>query len=170
MFRTNDTFDAVRNLINSFPSDLFKEFDFQTGKQCTYPAINVMEKDGEQIVFAQLPGLKKEQLNIEIEKNLLKLSSKTNSETKTEKSEPVEESQSTEQEAQPETAVDQETRKEAENKKVIFSERRQTDFERTVMVPYRIDAENVTAELKNGILTVKLPRTEADKPRKIEIV
>lgn len=147
MFRTANTFDTIRNLMNSFPAELFAEFELQTTKCSTSPAINVMEKDGEQIIAAQLPGLKKEELTIEIEKNQLKISAKTAAKKEEQEKEAGEE----------------------KKEKMIYSERKPIDFERTIVVPYRIDAANVSAELKNGILTVRLPRIEADKPRKVEI-
>lgn len=43
------------------------------------------------------------------------------------------------------------------------------DFSRTVELPFRVDADRVDARFKNGILNVKLPKAEADKPRKISV-
>lgn len=43
------------------------------------------------------------------------------------------------------------------------------DFERTIELPFRVDADRVEAKFKNGILNVKLPKAEADKPRKISV-
>jgi len=37
------------------------------------------------------------------------------------------------------------------------------------MLPYRVDQNNITAGMKDGILTVKLVRAEETKPKKIEI-
>ncbi|HMV43235.1 MAG TPA: Hsp20/alpha crystallin family protein [Leptospiraceae bacterium] len=45
----------------------------------------------------------------------------------------------------------------------------QRDFERTIELPFRVDAEKVDAKFKNGILNVKLPKAEADKPKKISV-
>lgn len=43
------------------------------------------------------------------------------------------------------------------------------DFERTFKVGDQIDAAKVSAELKNGVLTIVLPKAEAIKPRRIEV-
>lgn len=42
-------------------------------------------------------------------------------------------------------------------------------FQRIVRLPVEIDANGVEANLKNGVLTIKLPKSPAAKPRKIEV-
>jgi HSP20 family protein len=42
-------------------------------------------------------------------------------------------------------------------------------FERTLTLPYAVDATAVEARFENGVLKVRLPKHEAAKPRKIEI-
>lgn len=43
------------------------------------------------------------------------------------------------------------------------------DFDRTIELPFRVDSNKVDAKFKNGILSVKLPKAEADKPKKISV-
>ena len=43
------------------------------------------------------------------------------------------------------------------------------EFQRTFSVPQSIDAEKIDAELKDGVLRLHLPKSEAAKPRQIEI-
>ncbi len=50
------------------------------------------------------------------------------------------------------------------------SERLNGAFSRTVTLPFQVDAKNVSAEGKNGILTVKVARAAADKPEKIKVI
>jgi HSP20 family protein len=48
-------------------------------------------------------------------------------------------------------------------------ERSYGTFTRSFTVPSTVDPEKVAAEFKNGVLTVKLPKKEAAKPRQVKI-
>ena len=49
-------------------------------------------------------------------------------------------------------------------------ERTQGRFSRTVTLPWEIDADRVEATLRDGVLTVKLPKCESCKPRKVKVL
>ena len=49
-------------------------------------------------------------------------------------------------------------------------ERPAGSFTRLLSLPYAIDAQRVEADLQNGVLTLRLPKIEAAKPRKINVV
>ncbi|MCU0959845.1 MAG: Hsp20/alpha crystallin family protein [Pirellulaceae bacterium] len=55
------------------------------------------------------------------------------------------------------------------NVEALYSEYGIGDFHRTFTVGESIDTEQIAAELKNGVLTVRLPKSEAVKPRRIEV-
>lgn len=63
------------------------------------------------------------------------------------------------------------TRKEetGENQRHLRRERPEGEFNRTIELPFKIDAGRVEAKLANGVLRIELPRAENDKPRKIAI-
>jgi HSP20 family protein len=48
-------------------------------------------------------------------------------------------------------------------------ERRAFNYERTFALPRDVDADKVTASLKDGVLTVTVAKAEAAKPRRIEV-
>ena len=48
-------------------------------------------------------------------------------------------------------------------------ERTSGDFDRTLSIPVRIDADSIKAEYRDGVLALHLPRSEQDKPRTVKI-
>jgi len=62
-------------------------------------------------------------------------------------------------------------RKAAENTEVNYHlrERKTGKFERNFLLDEKVDADKITAEVKNGILLVKVPKSPETKPVKIEI-
>src|SRR5215467_4625371 len=55
------------------------------------------------------------------------------------------------------------------NASVHRRERVAGSFDRTITLPVQLDADRVTAEYRNGVLILSLPRAESDKPRAIKI-
>ncbi len=62
-------------------------------------------------------------------------------------------------------------RKESEQEGVThhLHERKAGEFHRTLQLPVEIDAEKVEASLRDGVLTIKLPKSQAVLPRKITV-
>jgi HSP20 family protein len=103
------------------------------------PALDVHEEKDQIVVVAELPGMKKEDIEISLHNGLLSISG----ERKEEKA--VGEGQSRRQER-------------------FFGR-----FSRTITLPALIDAAKVTATYKDGLLTVNLPKTEEAKPKQIAV-
>ena len=51
----------------------------------------------------------------------------------------------------------------------VEREYRLVDYQRTFQLPNVINRDNVSAELRNGVLTLHLPKVDAVKPRRIEV-
>lgn len=113
---------------------------WQRQRTATYPAINMYtNKDEGVLVTAELPGINPDDLNISVTGDALTLSG------------------SRQPEEMPES--DQYHRR----------ERGFGEFNRTVQLPYSINKEKVEANMQNGVLSITLPRAEAEKPRQISI-
>ncbi|PKO06177.1 MAG: heat-shock protein Hsp20 [Chloroflexi bacterium HGW-Chloroflexi-3] len=56
-----------------------------------------------------------------------------------------------------------------EDDRYLLRERPSGMFQRSIELPDDVDADKVEAELKNGVLTLRLPKSELAKPRKIKI-
>ena len=56
-----------------------------------------------------------------------------------------------------------------EGRELIFGEYGVGDYYREFRVSESVDAEKIVAELKNGVLTLHLPKAEAVKPKRIEV-
>lgn len=96
--------------------------------------------DGEQLVLkAELPGMKKEDINISLEGDVLSLSGERKEEGGYDKAE------------------------------THRSERFLGRFQRTLTLPYAINNAKVQASYKDGILTVTLPKAEEAKAKQIEV-
>ncbi|MFW5857584.1 MAG: Hsp20/alpha crystallin family protein [Planctomycetota bacterium] len=104
-----------------------------------YPAINVYTGQDDLVVTAEIPGVDPESLDVNVVEETLTIRG-----------------------ARPALETD-------EGAEVHRRERGRGEFVRTLTLPYRVEAEKVDATCRQGILTVTLPRAEADKPRKIQV-
>ena len=104
-----------------------------------FPPINVSEDDDNVYLTAELPGISPDQIDITVEEESVTIKG--------------------ERKAEPESSEVSYHRK----------EREEGEFSRTITLPTRIQADKVTAEAKDGILSLVLPKAEEVKPKKIEI-
>jgi HSP20 family protein len=103
------------------------------------PALDVHEDNDNFTVTVELPGMKKEDIDVSLHDGSLSISGERKSETK------------------------------REDVEVYRAERFFGRFQRTVTLPAAVAADKVKAQYKNGILTVTLPKTEAAKPKQIDV-
>jgi HSP20 family protein len=114
---------------------------YETSFGISAPAVDVVEKDKEYQVTAELPGLEEKDVEVSVADDMLTI-----------KGEKKEE-------------------KEEKAKNYYLSERRYGAFQRSFQLPSGVDAEKIEASFRKGVLTVTLPKTpEAQKKeKKIEI-
>ena len=108
-------------------------------KAPSFPAINVWAAEDSAKITAEIPGVRKDDLEINVTGDTLTLSGNRS------------------QDDLPEGA------------RYHRQERRFGEFNRNIQLPYTVDVNKVKAFFKNGVLTVELPRVESEKPKKITV-
>lgn len=110
------------------------------------PKVDVKETKDNYILDMELPGRSEKDVNIELDHNTLTISSKI---------EEVKETKDSKDSKAPE--------------KWLIKERRYSSFRRSFTIPEDVNAEEVKANFKNGILSVLMPRKALPTPKKIMI-
>lgn len=131
--RLTDLRDEIDRL---FEAPLARTSEFLTAWT---PAFDVYEEKDNFVVKAELPGVKKEDINVSLQDGSLIISGERKSETKSEEAE------------------------------IYRAERFFGKFQRAVSLPTTVAANKVKADYKDGVLTVTLPKAEEAKPKQIEV-
>lgn len=105
-----------------------------------YPRVDIVEEKDTYKITADMPGLDKEDIAVEIKNGVLSLSGEKKEE-KTEK----------------------------DKNRYYHYERRYGSFRREFALPDHVDADHVEAKYANGVLELTLRKTEAAKPKQIEV-
>ena len=118
-----------------FP-DITKSVGVKPYAGSAYPKVNVYEYDDKVGIVAEIPGLNKKQLNVEVEDGILTISG------------------------------DKHSTFEDEGAKVLRRELKQSSFKRSFELGEQLDGENIDANFKDGVLSVSIPKVEPEKPKK----
>ncbi|HWD94463.1 MAG TPA: Hsp20/alpha crystallin family protein [Verrucomicrobiae bacterium] len=103
------------------------------------PALDVFEDKDSFVLQAELPGMKKEDIDVSLHDGTLSISGERKNEIKSEGAE------------------------------VYRAERFFGRFQRTVKLPAAVAADKIKAQYQNGVLTVTLPKSEEAKPKQIDV-
>lgn len=117
---------------------LFKESE-SWSSECFVPAVDIREKDDRYILEAELPGMKKEDIKVEVKDGVLTISG--------------------------ERKYEHEEKKEDYTR----IERCYGTFHRAFTLPEHVLDSQIEATYKDGILTVTLPKGEKAKPKQIDV-
>ena len=139
--RERDPFALAREL---FGWDPMLRYDWPARTQGTQaatftPTFNVVERNDAYYLSADVPGVRDEDLDVTVQDNYLVVSGSRNAEE----------------------------RKEGDNYYVY--ERRYGNFSRAFQLPDNADPNAVDADMKNGVLEVRIAKRESAKPRKVPL-
>ena len=118
-----------------FP-DVVKSVGVKPYQGSAYPKVNVYEYDDKVGIVAEIPGLDKKQLNVEVEDGILTVSG------------------------------DKHGVWEEEGAKVIRRELKASSFKRSFELGELLDGDNINANFKDGVLSIEIPKTVPEKPKK----
>lgn len=120
--------------------DLMKDQLFE-GPEKIAPAVDIAEEKERYVVKADFPGLKQEDIRVEVNGNTLTISA----ERKHEKEE------------------------KDDKKHYHYYERTYGSFERSFTLPSDVDSDKIKAKVEHGVLTVDIPKTESKKAKEIKV-
>ena len=140
-WRIRSPFEELERMRNRMDRliDGFSRGSFETSSAGVFPLVNLTEDKENYYLYAELPGVTTDALDIEATANNLSIAG--------ERRIPLEDG----------------------GAKYHRKEREAGHFSRIVQMPFDIDPETVDASLANGILSVVVPKAEAEKPKKIAI-
>lgn len=136
------TFFNVPSRFDTFFNDFFYPTRSDAAEERLWgwnPVVDVYENDDAIVVKAELPGMSKDQITVDVEGRILTLKGERKSEN--------------------ETNEDNYYRR----------ERSYGRFERSFSLPAEVDPEAIKAEYKDGVLKVEVPKPEARKPKQITV-
>lgn len=128
----------------------FPPFGF---KKAFSPNVDVKEEEANYTLQMDLPGKTDKDVKIELDRNVLTISSE--SETASEQSADGEKGGAEE--------------KDAGKERWLIRERTRARFSRSFTVPDDVDSDSLSANVKNGVLTVIMPRHAQPSPRRIAV-
>ena len=133
-------FVTLQDRMNRLFGDVYQRDEDVSAPGNWLPAVDIFETDNHDLVLkAELPDMTREDIEVTVEHNTLTLKG---------------------------TKKFSNEVKEDQYRRI---ERRYGSFSRSFTLPNTVDAGKVTAEYKNGVLTVKLPFREEAKPRTISV-
>jgi len=138
-----EPFREMRSLwdqVDRLFSDFFGRFPLERRVQeVGYPSVDVEETKDNVIITAELPGMKKKEINITVGENALTISGEKKRE------------------------------KEEKGRTFYRAERSYGKFERTIPLPCEVEPNKANARFENGVLTINLPKSEKAKPKEISV-
>ena len=130
-------FDKVfdKMLETNFP-EVIDQVGVTPYSNSAYPKVNVYEYDDKVGIVAEIPGLSKKQIKVDVEDNILTISGDKHSVWDDAKA------------------------------KVLRRELKQSSFKRSFTLGELLDGDDISANFKDGVLSIEIPKSVPEKPKK----
>lgn len=134
-------FDSMFDTIigKAFPS-FEKEFGVEFFGNNSYPKVDVIDNPKSIEFEAEIPGLSKDEVSVEVEKGVLSISGNKRQD------------------------------KSNEGLNYIRKELKRSSFKRSFQLSNCLDSEKIKAKFENGLLLISIPKVKPEKPQKIKIL
>jgi len=137
----SDPFEVVQREFDSLLGGYLRGRDGNGGQQLAPYSVDVREDADHLYVEAELPGFKKDEIDITLQNQTLTISAERKVEQK----------------------------QDGKRGDLLLHERRYTRFLRSFTLPPTVSEQQVDAKLQDGVLTIMLNKREETKPRKIQV-
>ena len=140
VLRTTNPFEGLLKLQQALATMATRDswFTDSISSRGGFPSINVFQDTNHYVLVTEIPGIKSDDVNVEVHRNKVRISGEKKINYGSEVS-------------------------------IHRRERMEGSFDRTFSTPFEIDADNVKAEYRDGVLALFLPRAEHEKPRTVRV-
>jgi len=136
-------FDPFKRSLFSYPDQAFETFfdeDESWPELTMTQGLNIYEEDDKVVVKAAVPGIPEDKLNITYEDGVLHIQGRS-----------------------------EETEEEKKKKKVVYKKHMVSSVDYTSYLPRAVETGKISAEVKDGIVTITAPIAETAKPKRIPV-
>jgi HSP20 family protein len=133
------TYPDNRSIFEDFIDDFFAPLNSGVAASVWTPAVDVLEKNGEWILRAEIPGINEKEIELKLDGDVLTLRGERKFE------------------------------EEEDRQNYSRIERSYGSFSRSFTLPSAADREKISADYKNGVLTVTIPQKAEARPREIQV-
>lgn len=131
-------FSSLQRRMNSLFEDIIDDDEHKSVMNWS-PRVDITELEDRIEINAELPGMNKEEIKVELKENILTISG------------------------------EKAAQHEKKDRSLHVCERVFGSFSRSFQLPQYVKSDKIKAEFKNGVLTLEIPKAEEAKPKQIEV-
>jgi HSP20 family protein len=137
--RIPSNFTTLQDQVNKLFESTFHGQGENSAITSWSPAVDIFETENELVLKADLPGVNESQIDVRVENNMLTVRGERQFENK------------------------------VKEDNYLRVERTYGSFSRSFGLPNTVNTEGITADYKNGVLTVQLPKRAETKPKQVKV-
>lgn len=140
LIRYREPVSSLSNIFDDFFADSVWSKPTREVNRTNWPLVDIVENKGNYTIHAELPGLDKKDVKVTVEDGVLTISGEKSAEKREEKKD-----------------------------RYSYFERSYGSFERKFQLPDNVNQDQISANFKNGLLTMEIQKQEKALPKAIDI-